>query len=88
MEFYFKSRVEITVSLKSGCRGEEDYLNTVLILFYFKDVLQCRYCTGAKNVSVLINVPSGHPEKLVRGYHDTMRCQKELWRVLAGIPSG
>lgn len=78
----------MTISLKSGCRGEEDYLNAVLILFYFKGVLQCHYCTGAKNVSVLINGPSGHPEKLVRGHHGTMRRQKELWRALAGVPSG
>lgn len=67
--FYFKNRVEITLSLKSGCRGEEDYLNTILILFDFKGVLQCHYCTGAKNVPVLPHGPWGHPEKLVCGHN-------------------
>lgn len=52
VRFYFKNRVERTLSLKSGCRGEEDYLNTVLILFDFKGVLWCHYCAGAKNVPV------------------------------------
>lgn len=68
MGFYFKNRVEITFSLKSGCRGEEDYLNTVLILFDFKGVLQCHYYTGARNVLVLPHGPWGHPEKLVCGH--------------------
>lgn len=33
---------------ESGCRGEEDYLNTGVILFYFKGVLQCHSCSDAK----------------------------------------
>ena len=36
------------ITLKPGCRGEEDYLNTVLILFDFKGVLQCQHCLVAK----------------------------------------
>lgn len=38
VRFYFEKMVEITFSLKSGCRGEGDYLNNVLILFDFKGV--------------------------------------------------
>lgn len=46
--FHFESRVEIMWCMKAGCRGEEDYLNIVLIWFDLKGVLQCHHCSGAK----------------------------------------
>lgn len=61
----------------SEYRGEKDYLNTVLILFDFKGVLQCHYCAVAKNIPVLPHGPWGHPEKLVHGHQDTISLQKE-----------
>lgn len=42
-----KTLLEI-MSTESGCRGEEDYLNTGVILLDFKGVLQCHSCSDAK----------------------------------------
>lgn len=81
VRFYFKNRVERILSLKSGCRGEEDYLNTVLILFDFKGVLWCHYCGGAKNVPVWPHGSWGHPKELVCGHQDTVSLLKELREV-------